>query len=157
MESRLSWEEYVDFLKGSFLSWMKSRSSREKICYGVYNSGVLSLEVYIEILNKSSRFSKDEIRRMLNRFCAIKGVGPVLASAMITVINPDKYGIVSKYTIKVLNSYKLREYSFNNRNIDGVVEVIEEMRAIQSKVNKTSKKHYSVRNVDMALWGYGNV
>ena len=148
MSKRHSQEEYIDYLQTDFLKWMQSRSKRALFCEDLKK--VLSKERYNRIFETNPE-KLDDIKALLQEFCLIRGVGPVLATAMITLIDPKNYGIVCKYTVSALQHIYPQRDDFGSESIRKTVKVIDEMRLIRQMLGG----EHTTREVDMALWGYG--
>ncbi len=154
MYSPGDYDKYVQFLKEYFLRWMRSRSSKNLFLESVSKEGCI--EQIFDATREDIDLDENVLRVRLKALCQnVNGVGPVLATAMITLANPQEYGIVNKYTIVALN--KNTDSTFELNSIDDAVVVIKKMRKIREEILKNSNQKVDVRKVDMALWGYGRV
>jgi len=140
-----------EYLKTDFLRWMRSRNSRIKFEYAI-DSSSKQLEIINQAKGKND-LNIDFLEKSLERLSEISGVGPVLASAILTLSNPTIYGIVCQYTVIALKREVHHEYHLNNTH--DVRDIIFEMANIRNYFKEKYSKEYRVRDIDMALWAYG--
>ena len=86
MDNTPNKEGLFAFLEDGFLEWMNSRASRAR-----YRESLLTNKCVIEsaieelsILEKP--LSDVQYKKLITRLCCIYGIGPVMASAIVTLI-----------------------------------------------------------------------
>ncbi len=105
--------------------------------------------LYLKNISSVSRITKlalkekDEIKRM-EILCGLSGVSVPVASAILTVVYPTKYGIIDIRCLEMLNI--LGERISTNSNINTWIKFISVMRKIAKENNVTP------REVDMVLF-----
>lgn len=154
MKNGLSDSELLDYLRSDFLYWMRSRNRHEEFRSSIESSEKTILQIRKEMYE--GEWSFKSIKCAMQRLCKITGVGPVLASSMLTLINPQDMGIVCQYTVKALNMVNISGYTTKRiENVADAMESIQKMQEIRTYLDKNNIMKCRMRDIDMALWGYG--
>jgi hypothetical protein len=108
------------------------------------------------ISNTREALAETDITKKLKFLLDIRGVRVAVASAVLTVINPVKFGIIDKYAWKALGQEKLvKTKTFDSgkahkRGIQNYVEYLEILRRL-----KENQHIQTTHDVDKALMMYG--
>lgn len=145
-------EAFIRYLCGNFLPWMHSRNGRKKFEKEIKDAKWLCA-FHEKIINGEAGYRSKDTRENLQRLEKIRGVGPVLATAMLTLINPVEYGIVCQYTVNAICAIENKDlYKLDENN---ALRTIEKMREIKTNIYGSADSMIRVRDIDKALWGYG--
>jgi len=108
------------------------------------------------INNTRKALAETDITQKLKCLLDIRGVRAAVASAVLTVIDPVKFGIIDKYAWKALRREKLvKTRTFDSgkakkRGIQNYVEYLEILRRL-----KENQRIQTAHDVDKALMMYG--
>ncbi len=142
-----SFYDLDSFLKSSFLEWMKARCKRENFVKSIdFNCDKLK-EVY-ETITTNNEISEEKLKESLEKLCLINGVGPVLASAIITLIKPQKYGIVNNYVVTAINRVLKEKIANIPITVNGVIAV---EKRLSEEIDTNNTLRCRCRDIDMAL------
>lgn len=153
MHDKKEYPVYQNYFRNDFLQWLRSRACRSRFIKDF--DGCFDDECFKRILYLDESYSEKMLDYLVE---SISGVGPVTASAIITVIKPDSYGIVNKYVIYALEHYCYLDTGASNSDItvQRVLEVEKIMRNLVVELSDYIQSNkLRVREVDMALWGLG--
>ena len=112
------------------------KSSRQKPNY-IKNKKV------VEKITKKAFLEKDE-KEKINILCSMKGVGIPTASAILTIVFPNKYAIIDIRCMEIL--LKLKLLKSKNISINTWIDYLSVTRFLAKENNTTP------RNIDKALF-----
>lgn len=162
----------IDFVGKDFLDWLRSRIDREKYRKLLDEE---QLKKFIESIRNADNFNDEGIRNVLKSAMKVYGIGPVGASAMLTLIRPEEFGVVNKYVVKALNLKGFLHVEANENgkslSLEDAVCVEKALREIARETNLNKDKsfqplkfsgeccnrNFTPRDIDVALWGIGKM
>ncbi len=144
-----NYAEFQSFMEESFHSWMRSRNNKSLFLQSVNNGAYES--VYNHISNAKNI---EELNECLEELMGINGIGPVNASAIITLVRPKEYGVVSSYVINAINEFEKKNISYKI-----TVHTVRQVEDIYIKLSDSMtfelNRVISPRDLDKAYWGLG--
>lgn len=105
-----------------------------------------------ESIFKIDHQNENDVRKLLEKLTELKGVQIPVASAILSILFPDKYGIFDRNTRYALEKKK---YTYS---VDVFLKYTRKIRQIAKEQNELTKEEWHPRDVDKALWvlGRGN-
>ena len=100
--------------------------------------------------------NRDSVAKLIGDLDTLRGVGTKVATAILSVVFPDKYGIVDVHVQRALGikDIQIPEYVRTEAEILDYqcTEHIFKMREIAKEQTRITGRYWTPRMVDMALW-----
>lgn len=100
--------------------------------------------------------NRDDVAKLIGDLDTLRGVGTKVATAILSVVFPDKYGVVDVHVERALGikDIPIPEYVRTEAEILDYqcAEHIFKMREIAKEQTRITGRYWSPRMVDMALW-----
>ncbi len=93
------------FTRSEFLSMCKWKEPRERL----RRRWAANTEEQVQALSRKALSAPDEARRILH-LCRLQGVGVPIASALLTLTDPERYGVIDIRVWQVLHLYNEVDY-----------------------------------------------
>ena len=145
----------------SICYWKSPRLSNKRRAYfkgdpkGIVSS---NLEELCELMKKNNKGDKEAERKILEKLTKIKGIGIPMASAILTFIDPDNYGVIDKNVWLYLKRLG-KHYGKFQKNESGINFTIAQwlyylgkLRYWRDELNKLKHKNVSARAVERTLF-----
>ena len=103
-------------------------------------------EIVKDVTELALKITNDEYNEKykIRILCSLDGIGIPRASVILTMSNPDEYGIIDFYAWLALTGEEKRGFNENNW-----IEYLKQIKGLAKKHGKTP------RQIDMALMKYG--
>ncbi len=150
MASRRSYDDFKLFMVTWFLPWMRSRNNKSAFYQ------LVEMDEFKELYCRINSSSTDaELNGCIDALVKIRGVGPVNASAIVTIIRPREYGIVNKYVVKALNKFENSNWDCSSLTVHTVKAIENQYSMLSYSLKSEMNRMVLPRELDMAYWGLG--
>ena len=144
------YDTFIRFMRDDFLRWMQSRIPKDDF------NATVSSEEFRSIYDTLATAHYD-YESILEELSNLNYIGPVYASAIISIMSNKKYGIINTYVRTALVSYGCIESGMAKNNIRSVVFCQEKLCEVANHLNSCGNHDNEItpRDVDKSLWGIG--
>lgn len=131
------------FTRSEFLSMCKWKEQRERR----RQHWISNTEDEVQMLSARALGASDEARRILH-LCRLRGVGIPVASAFLTLVDPEHYGVIDIRVWQLLALYQEVDYDLDGRALQVLhwLDYLDKIRMWAGEIN------VSVRAIERTLF-----
>ncbi|KAK7072507.1 hypothetical protein SK128_014839 [Halocaridina rubra] len=90
---------------------------------------------------------KDDLPSAIQALCNLKGVGPAMASTILTAANPEQCGFMADECLLAIPEIEGIDYTTRE-----LLNFVEQLKMAANRLNKEGSGEWNAHKVEMALW-----
>ncbi len=136
------------------VSWKSNRPKPRIAKWLILNCETGSLDT--DVVKFTTELSKLKDEQLLAHLVSVDGIGLAMASAILSVLYPDKFTIYDYRVCEILNNHKTlgdRAYGIKSRDSEKALKLWEGYKKFIKDVDEFVDEDFSLRDKDRYLWG----
>ncbi|MBQ8488572.1 MAG: hypothetical protein IJ535_02205 [Pseudobutyrivibrio sp.] len=145
-------DEFERFIREDYFSWMNTTYYKEEFKSYIHLHPHCLSDIYASV-----KENKKDFESIISDIIKIDGIGAVLATGMVALIDPNRYGIINNSVLHQLRKYgmvSVKHTVASECGIDEIIKMENALGQIAMHFNSVFPHHkWNPRMVDKALWG----